>query len=49
MKYSMVFTNDTLKLLDTPPQQIVLVGYGMGGYVLKVVANNLPICLDMKL
>ena len=35
--------NDTLKQLDTPPQQIVLVGSSMGGYVSTVVANNLPV------
>jgi len=35
--------NDTLKQLDTLPQQIVLVGSSMGGYVSTVVANNLPV------
>ena len=35
--------NDTLKKLDTPPQQIVLVGSSMGGYVSTVVTNNLPV------
>lgn len=35
--------NDTLKQLDALPQQIVLVGSSMGGYVSTVVANNLPV------
>lgn len=35
--------NDTLKQLDTPPQQVVLVGSSMGGYVSTVVANSLPV------
>ena len=35
--------NDTLKQLDAPPQQVVLVGSSMGGYVSTVVANNLPV------
>ena len=35
--------NDTLKQLDILPQQIVLVGSSMGGYVSTVVANNLPV------
>ena len=34
---------DTLKQLDTLPQQIILVGSSMGGYVSTVVANNLPV------
>ena len=35
--------NDTLKQLDAPPQQVVLVGSSMGGYVSTVEANNLPV------
>lgn len=35
--------NDTLKQLDTLPQQIVLVGSSMGGYVSTVVANSQPV------
>ena len=35
--------NDTLKQLDSSPQQTVLVGSSMGGYVSTVVANNLPV------
>lgn len=35
--------NETLKQLDTPPQQIVLVGSSMGGYVSTVMANSLPV------
>ena len=35
--------NDTLKQLDALPQQVVLVGSSMGGYVSTVVANNLPV------
>ena len=35
--------NDTLKQLNAPPQQVVLVGSSMGGYVSTVVANNLPV------
>ena len=35
--------NNTLKQLDAPPQQVVLVGSSMGGYVSTVVANNLPV------
>lgn len=35
--------NDTLKQLDTPPQQIVLVGSSMGSYVSTVVANSQPV------
>ncbi len=35
--------NETLKQLDTPPQQVVLVGSSMGGYVSTVVANSLPV------
>lgn len=35
--------NDTLKQLNALPQQVVLVGSSMGGYVSTVVANNLPV------
>ena len=35
--------NETLKQLDTPPQQVVLVGSSMGGYVSTVMANRLPV------
>ena len=35
--------NDTLKQLEIPPQQVVLVGSSMGGYVSTVTANNLPV------
>ena len=35
--------NETLKQLDTPPQQVVLVGSSMGGYVSTVMANSLPV------
>ena len=38
-----ILLNDTLKQLDTLPQQIILVGSSMGGYVSTVVANNLPV------
>ena len=35
--------NDTLNQLDALPQQIVLVGSSMGGYVSTVVANSQPV------
>ncbi len=35
--------NETLKQSDTPPQQIVLVGSSMGGYVSTVTANGLSV------
>ena len=38
-----VLLDETLKNLDTPPQQVVLVGSSMGGYVSTVMANNLPV------
>ncbi|MBO4820889.1 MAG: hypothetical protein J5548_05430 [Prevotella sp.] len=34
---------ETLKELNIPPQQLILVGSSMGGYVSTVVANGLPI------
>ena len=35
--------NVTLKELNIPPQQLILVGSSMGGYVSTVVANSLPV------
>ena len=35
--------NETIKELDIPPQQLILVGSSMGGYVSTVVANSLPV------
>ena len=35
--------NETLKELNIPPQQLILVGSSMGGYVSTVVANSLPV------
>ena len=35
--------NNTLNQLGIPPQQVVLVGSSMGGYVSTVVANSLPV------
>ena len=37
------FLDATLRQLDTPPQQVVLVGSSMGGYVSTVMANSLPV------
>ena len=34
---------EELKQLKTPPQQVILVGSSMGGYVSTVMANSLPV------
>ena len=35
--------NKTLNDLNTPPEEVVLVGSSMGGYVSTVMANSLPV------
>ena len=35
--------SETLKELNLPPQQVILVGSSMGGYVSTVVANSQPV------